>query len=139
MTAAKVCVGCLRIFAGLASSRCAACQQARARAEGPRPYDAAGYRRERDRLVAAAEADPTVTCWLCRSRLPPPGYAAGWNADHFRGRLIAAHAGCNSARGDKSPEWFTAHLRALFPGWVRARGNIRSGPVVVEGAKDADS
>lgn len=123
MTAAKVCVECLNIIIGLTDARCPRCQKAKDAASGPRIYDRRSYRAEQARVVAAAEADPDVVCWLCRSRTAPPGYDGSWSADHERpgdvsSPLQPAHLGCNSARGDRPVSTFRRALLRRFPeGW----------------------
>lgn len=74
------------------------------------------------RMSVAAERDPSVVCHLCMSRLPPEVYRrpGGWVADHERGGLLPAHAGCNSAKGGRSVAAFRARLEERLPGWFGA-------------------
>ena len=110
MTAAKVCVECFDIVPGLTRSRCDRCQPARNRElRAARPHHtSADYRRRSKAIRDNARNDPTVGCWLCGQRTPPEGYRAAWTADHEtpgdkNSGLRPAHAGCNSARGNRTP------------------------------------
>lgn len=82
--------------------RCSACE-ARHQAErnASRPHYAGDYRARARALRAAANADPSTTCWLCGGTARPDD---PWTADHVvagdpASELRPAHKSCNSARG----------------------------------------
>jgi len=79
-------------------------------------YDS-DYEAERARVIARFEV-----CWLCRCADPPPKYDGTPSADHEEAgvrssKLKPSHLGCNSARGDKTPQQFRAYLKTKFPNW----------------------
>lgn len=78
--------------------------------------------RDRRAMIAVtkkAQFDESVVCHLCGKREPPPWLDGTWTADHVTpgkqgARLKPAHRGCNSARGNRSLEWFREYLEKEY-------------------------
>ena len=101
----QVCLGCGTLTAN--GARCEACASRREAARAQRRSHYRGdYKRRAAAVRRAANADPSVRCWLCGelARGDDP-----WTADHVDAGnedspLMPAHASCNSRRGDMTAD-----------------------------------
>jgi hypothetical protein len=101
----RVCLGCGVLT--LDGSRCDECrrakERARSRTRGPRHYTGS-YRRTAEKMVAAANADPSTLCRRCGQ---PARAGDPWTAGHVRAGdpdspLAPEHASCNFGAGNRS-------------------------------------
>lgn len=118
----KICNDCTNFHNGRGPA-CAECSTKRERTRNTsRPHHTSSdYRRRSKQLREHAAANPHVVCWLCGNREPPEQYKGGWQADHVNpgdpnSPLRPAHAGCNAARGDTTPQSFRQRLTSVR--WV---------------------
>jgi len=103
---------------------CAECRpvvDAKLRARNPH-HHSAGAQKAMKAVVATADGNPLTVCHLCRSRVAPPGFNGKWSADHeeagnARSRLLPAHLGCNSSRGNGTIQAFRQALVRRIPDW----------------------
>jgi len=102
---------------------CAACAPAAARERESGRGHVTKFRGAMREVAAHARGNPRVKCCLCGRREAPPGYDGRWSAEHVEAgaagsELLAAHLGCNSAKGNRTLEWFQGYMAERFPnGW----------------------
>jgi len=112
------------IFADGKRKVCMTCRpvvDAKLRARNPHHHSPSSQKAMKA-VVATAQGNPLTVCHLCLSKTPPPKLDGKWSADHerpgdVRSRLLPAHLGCNSSRGNGTVQAFRQALVRRIPDW----------------------